>query len=396
MTTSDVGNAVVEKDEESEKDSTGIVERFHLRAVLLHLGLVLTCIGYVLVGASLFRSIERPIELTLRKRALADFEQVKSDFLGNISHRPDKAEEIVSDYAENLMKLFENPHYSHVFESHHTDYQTEKDLWTYSSSVIFTTTTVIPVGYGYIYPLSDLGKVLLIAYALLGIPLTLVTMADTGKFASQLITQWFDEVSCAAVFYKMTSEQSTTIPTALFLTLLFSYPMVVGLVLSQTSSISFLDAVYFSLTSIFTIGFGDLTPEMNVVQLVLFLVAGVILVTITVDFVAAEIIDHVHYMGRHVGKARQLAGKMFQLAQSINMNRGISGLASGMNQLHALARLGILGKAERESMEPGRRLTAFEPALDGIDFVDTTSIYSRFEQNSRSSRKNSARHLFVS
>lgn len=53
---------------------------------------------------------------------------------------------------------------------------------------------------------------------------------------------------------------------------------------------------------------------MNVVYLVFFIVLGVILVTITIDFVAAELIDHIHYMGRHVGKARELASKMFSVS----------------------------------------------------------------------------------
>lgn len=50
-------------------------------------------------------------------------------------------------------------------------------------------------GYGYIFPVSAYGRMCLIAYALLGIPLTLVTMADTGKFAAQLVTRWFGDVS---------------------------------------------------------------------------------------------------------------------------------------------------------------------------------------------------------
>lgn len=79
---------------------------------------------------------------------------------------------------------------------------------------------------------------------------------------------------------------------------------------------------------------------MNVVHMVLFLAVGVVLVTITLDIVAAELIFRVHYMGRHVGKAKELAGKMFQLAQSLSMKQG---LVSGVGQLHALARFGMLG-----------------------------------------------------
>lgn len=56
-----------------------------------------------------------------------------------------------------------------------------------------------------------------------------------------------------------------------------------------------------------------LQPDVNVLYLVLFIVFGVILVTITIDFVAAELIDHIHYMGRHVGRAREIAGKMLSV-----------------------------------------------------------------------------------
>lgn len=52
---------------------------------------------------------------------------------------------------------------------------------------------------------------------------------------------------------------------------------------------------------------------MNVLHLVVFIVVGVILVTITIDYVAAEIIDNIHYMGRGMGKAKEIAGKMLQV-----------------------------------------------------------------------------------
>uniref|UniRef100_A0A915BCE6 Potassium channel domain-containing protein n=1 Tax=Parascaris univalens TaxID=6257 RepID=A0A915BCE6_PARUN len=31
------------------------------------------------------------------------------------------------------------------------------------------------------------------------------------------------------------------------------------------------------------------------------------------ELVAAEAINHIHYMGRHVGKAKQIASKMIQV-----------------------------------------------------------------------------------
>ncbi|KAJ1363187.1 hypothetical protein KIN20_022996 [Parelaphostrongylus tenuis] len=40
----------------------------------------------------------------------------------------------------------------------------------------------------------------------------------------------------------------------------------------------------------------------------------------------SDVINHVHYMGRHVGKARMIAGKIFKMAESLNVNRVNTGI----------------------------------------------------------------------
>ncbi|CAO4364329.1 unnamed protein product [Caenorhabditis nigoni] len=365
------------KDKKSTTERS-LIEKYHLGPLALHTGLVVSCVTYAVGGAYLFLSIERPEEMKRRAKAIFKFQELKDQFLGNLTSLQPETDRILETYTKKLMYMLEDAHNAHAFEHFIIPNGVPKDMWSFSSALVFTTTTVIPVGYGYIFPVSAYGRICLVAYALLGIPLTLVTMADTGKFAAQLVTRWFGE--------------NMAIPAAIFVCLLFAYPLVVGWILCSTSSITFLDSVYFSLTSIFTIGFGDLTPDMNVIHMVVFLAVGVILVTITLDIVAAEMIDRVHYMGRHVGKAKQLAGKMFQLAQSLNMKHG---LVSGVGQLHALARFGMLvGKDDVEKTAPEDGVIAFSPdVMDGLDFVDNLSIYSR---RSRHSAGNSARNLFLS
>ncbi|PIO75377.1 Ion channel [Teladorsagia circumcincta] len=280
------------------------------RAVFVHLGLVVTCVAYIVLGAYLFQTIERPLELAKRTEVLAVFDKMHSDFFSNISERGDNVEQTVDAYIENMLLLFENPHYAHVFETHFTNQTLDKDIWTFPASVLFTTTTIIPVGYGNVCPSSELGKLLLIAYGIVGMPLALVTMADTGKFLSRFVTICFNE------------------------------------------------------------------PSINVIYLALFIIFGVILVTITIDFVAAEVIDRIHYMGRHVGKAREIAGKMMQMAQSLNVNKGITGLTAGMAQLQALARFGLLGRLDKEVIDQGQDGYAFAPFLEDMDFMDNASTYT--------------------
>ncbi|KAK6024467.1 hypothetical protein OSTOST_09721 [Ostertagia ostertagi] len=108
------------------------------RAVFVHLGLVVTCVAYIVLGAYLFQTIERPIELD---------QKGLEEFFSNISERGDNVEQTVDAYIENMLLLFENPHYAHVFETHFTNQTLDKDIWTFPASVLFTTTTIIPVGY---------------------------------------------------------------------------------------------------------------------------------------------------------------------------------------------------------------------------------------------------------
>lgn len=50
--------------------------------------------------------------------------------------------------------------------------------------------------------------------------------------------------------------------------------------------------------------------------LVFFNVLGVILVTISIEWVAGEAINNVHYMGRQVGRAKEMAEKIFQVSSN--------------------------------------------------------------------------------
>ncbi|KAF8362662.1 twk-3 [Pristionchus pacificus] len=344
-----------EKKEEEEEEDQRCCSLSKLRTTFIHIALLGTSAAYIFFGALIFVHLERPYEVAERERVLLKMDTLIQDLLTNISSSSISEEEreyLLDEYTSEIFDLIDTPHGSHIFETHFSNSSENKDMWTLSSAVLFTSTTVIPVGYGYITPISPVSRLFVVVYGLIGIPLVLVTMADAGKFMSNFITQFFTTL---------------TIPTMIFLSLLAIYPILGGVFFHLITDMTLMDAIYFSLISIFTIGFGDLAPSVNVVYLVFFIVLGVILVTITIDFVAAELIDHIHYMGRHVGKARELASKMFSLAQSLNMNRG---LTVGMTQLHSLARFGLLSKLDENALKAPRVHLAFEPSLDDMDYMD--------------------------
>lgn len=63
--------------------------------------------------------------------------------------------------------------------------------WTYMTALFFTTTLLTTIGYGNLTPVTGRGKLLCILYALFGVPLILITVADIGKFLSENIVQLY-------------------------------------------------------------------------------------------------------------------------------------------------------------------------------------------------------------
>ena len=59
--------------------------------------------------------------------------------------------------------------------------------WEYGFSIFFAITVVTTIGYGTIAPLTLGGRIFFIPYALIGIPITLVFLAELGKILNNLL-----------------------------------------------------------------------------------------------------------------------------------------------------------------------------------------------------------------
>ncbi|VDM62707.1 unnamed protein product [Angiostrongylus costaricensis] len=141
---------------------------------------------------------------------------------------------------------------------------------------------MVPVGFGLVTPLTWSGRLFLIIYAVVGIPLALVTISDIGKFFCDAAFKFFREVS--SMLLLLSVARSIPCFMAALVIMLLLYPIVGGVCIHNVSQLSLFDSVYYCCITILTVGF--------------------------VDVVAANIIHHVHYMGRQMGKATAIAEKM--------------------------------------------------------------------------------------
>ncbi|XP_075594716.1 potassium channel subfamily K member 6-like [Balearica regulorum gibbericeps] len=132
--------------------------------------------------------------------------------------------------------------------------------WDFATSLLFVTTLLTTVGYGSVAPLSAAGKAFCMAYAVVGVPITMLTLTAavhrlTGPLVDRprlyLQTRWgYSRREAARTHFVILV--GVTLGVSVLL------PAVGFYVLEGTWT--YLDAVYFCVISLYTIGLGDLVP----------------------------------------------------------------------------------------------------------------------------------------
>ncbi|GAB5371291.1 hypothetical protein AAMO2058_001566800 [Amorphochlora amoebiformis] len=160
---------------------------------------------YLLLGAAVFYALEHPYAVDSRRQ----FQSDKNDLFAKANFSDAQI-----PFVEELMTKAAQERYSPYVSAWSEEKSTE--IWSYGESLYFTLVTVSTVGFGDMTPQTGGGKAFLIIYTLFGIPLVI-----------------------------------------LILTLCFA-----GLMMAENDW-NYFDGLYFTWTTLTTIGFGDLTIENN-------------------------------------------------------------------------------------------------------------------------------------
>ncbi|XP_067210386.1 trichohyalin isoform X2 [Linepithema humile] len=151
---------------------TTIIRRLRNRCLA---GLLLVMI-YCGLGAFVFRFVEGAFETFYKcgvKRVKRDF----LDSLWNYSHNM-REDDWKSMARRKLMEFEEQLHTAHEAGMH--SYSGQKS-WSFLNAVAYCLTVITTIGYGHISPSTNAGRAMTIVYAIFGIPMFLIILADFGK-----------------------------------------------------------------------------------------------------------------------------------------------------------------------------------------------------------------------
>ncbi|XP_002807512.5 potassium channel subfamily K member 18 isoform X1 [Callithrix jacchus] len=163
-------------------------------------GLCFLCflVTYALVGAVLFSAIEDGQVL------LAADDGEFEEFLEELCRILNCSETVVEDRKQDLQ--------GHLQKVKPQWFNRTTD-WSFLSSLFFCCTVFSTVGYGYIYPVTRLGKYLCMLYALFGIPLMFLVLTDTGDILATILSTSYNRLQKSPFF---TSPLSKWCPQSLF------------------------------------------------------------------------------------------------------------------------------------------------------------------------------------
>ncbi|KAI5699884.1 hypothetical protein M8J75_010511 [Diaphorina citri] len=212
-------------------------------------------LGYLGLGAFIFYQIERKLEESLYAQELKDIEDPANKIQDIFFHhfKTDlrltsqmKVIEKINLYCNKTLFVMKDI----VPEDQDTAYR-----WTYYNSFFFALTTLSTIGYGNLHPSTSLGRIMVIIYALFGIPLNGIVLTKLGElFSSTFIT-----VHHRYKTERYESRMEMTFDIILYLIPgIFLFIFVPSVILVYFEGWTFDESIYFAFVTLTTIGYGDL------------------------------------------------------------------------------------------------------------------------------------------
>ncbi|KAM6165894.1 potassium channel subfamily K member 2 isoform 1-T1 [Erethizon dorsatum] len=205
----------------------------------------LVVVLYLIIGATVFKALEQPQEISQRTTIVIQ----KQTFISqhscvNSSELDELIQQIVAAINAGIIPLGNTSN--------------QISHWDLGSSFFFAGTVITTIGFGNISPRTEGGKIFCIIYALLGIPLFGFLLAGVGDQLGTIFGKGIAKVEDTFIKWNVSQTKIRIISTIIFI--LFGCVLFVALpaiIFKHIEGWSALDAIYFVVITLTTIGFGD-------------------------------------------------------------------------------------------------------------------------------------------
>ncbi|XP_022330085.1 potassium channel subfamily K member 2-like [Crassostrea virginica] len=202
--------------------------------------LLAVVVVYVLIGGAIMYGIEHSNELATQTSASSTY----VNFTGAVGSC------VTADQVRQFVTAIIQAYDAGVLV---TDTQTSASQWDYASSTFFAMTAVTTIGYGNQSPATSGGKAFITIFGLLGIPMMALLLTGLGEKLDGLLKPIKDKV-----FIKDKERLDQLLKTLiLILLILVVMCFIPAGIFAAIEGWSYGDAVYYTLITLTTIGFGD-------------------------------------------------------------------------------------------------------------------------------------------
>ncbi|XP_053600113.1 TWiK family of potassium channels protein 7 isoform X2 [Plodia interpunctella] len=274
-------------------------DRYCPRAALSHVGLFVALMLYTAGGGLVFQALEYPAELAKqefhRERLLTErWNLIRFVFQRNATEIV-AMENLISEQLAIYEKVLEEASSSGLSLEVENNFPAAEEKWSILQAVFFSSTVLTTIGYGNIVPETFWGRLFCIAYALIGIPLTLTVIADLGRVFATVVSILAKQMPTMPKCCKRVSDANPTGQRSLYalgaVAFLFVYLSAgAGLFKMWEDDWSFYDGFYFCFITMTTIGFGDLVPKRPKYMLLctLYILIGLALTSTIIELVRRQ------------------------------------------------------------------------------------------------------------
>lgn len=275
-------------------------------------------VGYAICGAAIFQVIEKEYDNeALNNLTISRHDAVMKIWNATISYNTMDTEIWINDTMDALYA-----HQMNVtnFVRKRYDFRKAEDIWTFSTALMFCLSIFSMIGYGNCLPRTPNGKIMTMVYATFGIPLYILYFQNMGKVLASTfkwLYTWLHDCSHdnskggdgggSGKLKKTAVKKKIIVPSTACLWVIMFYVVGGTVMFAEWEDWAYQDSIYFVVTSLCKIGFGDFVPgsaaesadkgqESKLIMNFAFILFGMGLVAMCYKLMREEVLEKVREM----------------------------------------------------------------------------------------------------